>query len=120
MTTIEARVSKPTKKPAPTASAKSAKTKSAAKYRPVPADNCTGSRDEQHTERVTKHDRVLELLSQRNGASIPEMMEATGWQQHSLRGFLAGTVKKKLGFALTSSKSEGELRRYKIDSKRGR
>ncbi len=69
---------------------------------------------------MTKHDRVLELLGQRNGASIPEMMEATGWQQHCVRGFLAGTVKKKLGFTLTSSKNEGELRRYKIDSKRGR
>jgi len=48
------------------------------------------------------------------------MMEASGWQQHSVRGFLAGTVKKKLGFPLTSSKSEGELRRYRIDTKRGR
>ena len=42
-------------------------------------------------------------------------MEATGWQQHSVRGFLAGTVKKKLGFPLTSSKAEGELRRYRIE-----
>ena len=48
------------------------------------------------------------------------MMEATGWQQHSVRGFLAGTVKKKLGFMLTSSKSEAELRRYRIETKRGR
>lgn len=120
MTTIEARVSSHAKKHAPTAPAKSAKTKSGAKSRPVPAGNRTASRDEQHTERVTKHDRVLELLSQRNGASIPEIMEETGWQQHSVRGFLAGTVKKKLGFTLTSSKSEGELRRYKIDTKRGR
>jgi hypothetical protein len=118
MTTMEVRVSSHAKKHAPTAPAKSSKTKSGAKSRPVPAENRTASRDEQHT--VTKHDRVLELLSQRNGATIPEMMEATGWQQHSVRGFLAGTVKKKLGFTLTSSKSEGELRRYKIDTKRGR
>ena len=48
------------------------------------------------------------------------MMEATDWQQHSVRGFLAGTVKKKLGFTIISSKSEGELRRYRIDTKRGR
>ena len=47
-------------------------------------------------------------------------MEATGWQQHSVRGFLAGTVKKKLGFTLTSSKTVGDLRRYRIETKRGR
>lgn len=120
MTTIEARVSSRAKKQAPTAPAKFSQTKSGAKSRPASAENRSASRDEQHAERLTKHDRVLELLSQRNGASIPEMIEATGWQQHSVRGFLAGTVKKKLGFTLTSSKSEGELRRYKIDTKRGR
>ena len=120
MTTIEAHISTHGKKAVPTPPAKSAKTKSDAKSRPVPAEDRAASRDEQHTERVTKHDRVLELLSQRNGASIPEMMEATGWQQHSVRGFLAGTVKKKLGFTLTSAKSEGELRRYRIETKRGR
>ncbi len=48
------------------------------------------------------------------------MMEATDWQQHSVRGFLAGTVKKKLGFPLTSKKLDGELRRYRIETKRGR
>ena len=120
MSTIEARVSSNAKKHAPKAPNKSAKTRLNAKTQPAPAVDRADSREEQQAERVTKHDRVLELLSQRNGASIPEMMEATGWQQHSVRGFLAGTVKKKLGFTLTSSKSEGELRRYKIDTKRGR
>ena len=120
MVTIEARVLSQAKKHAPTAPAKSAKTKSGAKSRPGPAEKRSAAHDEQHTERATKHDRVLELLSQRNGVTIPQMMEATGWQQHSVRGFLAGTVKKKLGFTLTSSKSEGDLRRYKIDTKRGR
>jgi len=119
MTTIEARTSTHAKKTAPPAPAKSAKTKSGAKSRLAPAANRVETRDEQ-AERVTKHDRVLELLSRRDGATIPEMMEATGWQQHSVRGFLAGTVKKKLGFALMSSKAAGELRRYRIDTKRGR
>lgn len=73
-----------------------------------------------HAAHITKHDRILTLLRQRDGATITEMMEISGWQQHSVRGFLAGTIKKKLGLALTSSKAAGEMRRYRIDTKRGR
>jgi Protein of unknown function (DUF3489) len=47
------------------------------------------------------------------------MMQATDWQQHSVRGFLAGTVKKKLGFPLTSLKNDG-VRRYRIETRRAR
>ncbi len=100
---------------------KAAKAKAPAKRPPVALiASKADARDGSHTERVTKHDRVLTLLSRREGATIPEMMEATNWQQHSVRGFLAGTVKKKLGFTLTSKKTEGELRRYRIETKRGR
>jgi len=120
MTTLEARSSTRAKKAALAAPAKSTKTKLSAKSRLAPAEDRAGTRDEQQEARVTKHDRVLELLCQRSGVTIPEMMEATGWQQHSVRGFLAGTVKKKLGFTLTSAKSQGELRRYRIETKRGR
>lgn len=70
--------------------------------------------------RATKHAQLLQLLSRPDGASIEDMMQATGWQQHSVRGFLAGTVKKKMGLALTSSKSEGDVRRYGIATRRGR
>ena len=76
--------------------------------------------DEPKVERVTKQERVLTLLSQPEGASIAEMMQATDWQQHSVRGFLAGTVKKKLGFSLTTSKAAGGVRRYRIETRRGR
>lgn len=80
----------------------------------------TPSKEVPLPKRVTKHRRFLILLSQPNGASIEEMMQATDWQQHSVRGFLAGTVKRKLGLDLTSSKSEGEVRRYRIVTRRGR
>jgi len=70
--------------------------------------------------RMTKQEHVLVLLSRKNGASIPEIMAVTDWQQHSVRGFFAGTVKKKLGFDLQSSKAEGKDRRYRIDAGRGK
>ena len=121
MNAIEARVATQTKRIKPATSAKSDKPKAAEK----PSSKHTfsskpNSSEEQHAARVTKHDRILALLSRRDGATIAELMEASGWQQHSVRGFLAGTVKKKLGLALTSSKTAGELRRYRIDTKRGR
>ena len=76
--------------------------------------------DKPKVERVTKQERVLTLLSQPAGASIAEMMQATDWQQHSVRGFLAGTVKKKLGFPLTSLKPNDGARRYRIETRRAR
>jgi Protein of unknown function (DUF3489) len=74
----------------------------------------------QFEEHTTKQERMLTLLSRKEGASIAEMMQATKWQQHSVRGFLAGTVKKKLGFQLTSSKEKDGARRYYIATRHGR
>jgi len=62
----------------------------------------------------TKRARVIDLLKTTEGASLLDLMEATSWQRHSVRGFLSGTVKKKLGFSLISTISEQGLRRYKI------
>ena len=70
--------------------------------------------------RTTKQEQVLTLLSGPAGASIEDLMTATDWQKHSVRGFLAGTVKRKLGFNLTSSKAKGDVRRYRIQSRGGR
>jgi len=76
--------------------------------------------DDPRGERVTKQERMLTLLSQPAGASIAEMMQATDWQQHSVRGFLAGTVKRKLGFSLKSERPDDGVRRYHIETRRGR
>ena len=75
--------------------------------------------DDPQFDRVTKQERMLALLSRAEGASIADMMQATNWQQHSVRGFLAGTVKTKLGFTLSSSKAAGDVRRYRIKARRG-
>jgi hypothetical protein len=58
--------------------------------------------------------KILELLWRPGGASARELLKATGWQPHSLRGFLSGTVGKKMGFSLTSTKGENGGRIYSI------
>lgn len=70
--------------------------------------------------RITKQELVLTLLSRSGGATISDIMQATNWLEKSVRGFFAGTVKKKLGFNLTSVKKNGAPRRYLIAAKRGR
>lgn len=66
----------------------------------------------------TKQNAVLKLLRRKNGASLSEIMEATGWQQHSVRGFLSGTVKKKLGMEVISERSETRGRVYRASGAR--
>jgi hypothetical protein len=61
----------------------------------------------------TKQSRAIAMLRSSSGATIAALMEATGWQQHSVRGFLAGVVRKRLGLKLVSSKVDGS-RRYRI------
>ena len=68
----------------------------------------------------SKSGLVLRALRRKSGSSLDELCKLTGWQAHSVRGFLAGTVKKKRGLTLSSSKNAGEPRRYRIESKRGR
>ena len=62
----------------------------------------------------TKGDKILKLLQRNTGATIAELMKATKWQSHSVRGFLSGAIKKKLGLTLISSKAEGDVRRYRV------
>jgi hypothetical protein len=72
--------------------------------------------DNQSSERPTKpskQSRVIELLRSPKGATIDTMMKATGWQQHSVRGFLAGVVRKRLKLKLDSRLVDGK-RMYRV------
>ena len=64
--------------------------------------------------RDTKHARILALLRAPAGATISALITATEWQQHSVRGFLAGVVRKKLGLNLVSEQTDkGRVYRIK-------
>ncbi len=64
--------------------------------------------------KTTKTEQVLGLLRRPKGASISDLSKATGWQTHSVRGFLSGTVKKKMGLKVVSEKDTKGVRRYRV------
>lgn len=61
----------------------------------------------------SKQDRVLSMLRQKGGATVAAVMKVTGWQTHSVRGFFAGVVRKKLKLNLVSQETNGK-RTYRI------
>jgi hypothetical protein len=74
-----------------------------------------GTADPNNAASGTKQSRVLALLRSPAGATITAMMQVTGWQQHSVRGFLAGVVRKRLKLGLISKKLDGN-RVYRISN----
>jgi hypothetical protein len=67
-----------------------------------------------HARPGSKTAKVLDLLRRSGGASLPELQKATGWLPHSVRGFLSGALRKRMGLALTSTKDHGTDRRYSL------
>ena len=82
--------------------------KTAPRARSAPASSKSAPRTN------TKHSRIVAMLRTPAGATIAAIMAATDWQQHSVRGFLAGVVRKKLGLNLISEQTEkGRIYRIK-------
>jgi hypothetical protein len=100
------------------------KTKPKAATRPIPGKTAkraftkrlTPASSKLATRSATKQDRIIAMLRASAGATIASLVTATEWQQHSLRGFLAGVVRKKLGLNLVSKKTDkGRVYRIRAD-----
>lgn len=63
--------------------------------------------------KTSKTEQVLTLLRGKTGASVDQIMQLTGWQAHSVRGFISGTVRKKLALNIDTQVREG-VRYYQI------
>ena len=62
----------------------------------------------------TKQELLIAMLRRPEGATVPEVVAATGWQPHTVRGTIAGALKKKLGLEICSERVEGRGRVYRI------
>jgi hypothetical protein len=68
----------------------------------------------QRRKRATKQSMLIDMLKRDEGASISQIVEATGWQPHTVRGAISGALKKKLGFTIESTKLDNGDRLYRI------
>jgi hypothetical protein len=81
---------------------------------PAPRAKRAGATKTKKSPQNNKTDKIFSLLRQPNGASLKEIMKATGWQAHSVRGFISGTLRKKMSLAIVSSRSSDGERCYSI------
>jgi Protein of unknown function (DUF3489) len=72
------------------------------------------AKDQEKRARATKAANIASLLMRNNGATLVEMSSATDWQPHSVRGFMSGTLKRKLGLEIASKREDGKPRKYFI------
>src|SRR5690349_25156536 len=97
------------------AKGKSGKKAIPAKKAPKGTKAAKAAKKETGPREGSKTEKVLGLLKRANGATLAELMKATGWQAHSVRGFLSGTVGKKMGLQLASAKTEDGERTYRVE-----
>lgn len=93
--------------------AKSSKSPAASTVKSNSTSKTKASQKPKSAGAQSKQDQVLTMLRRKDGATIAAVMQATGWQTHSVRGFFAGVVRKKLRLNLVSEESNGK-RVYRI------
>lgn len=103
---VQALTPAPAQHAAPVAPKKAKATKEA-----KPKDDATGPRG---AREGSKKAIVLDMLKRPEGATLAEIQSATGWQAHSVRGFISGSLSKKMGIKVESFKSEGGERSYRV------
>jgi hypothetical protein len=82
---------------------------------PAPAHKAaTGNNGTPAAREGSKKAIVLGMLKQPDGATLADIMAATGWQAHSVRGFISGSLTKKMGLKVESIKREDDARSYRI------
>ena len=81
-----------------------------------PATKATAKKQPKTTTKTpaTKQAKIITLLRRQKGATLAELGKLSGWQEHSIRGFISGTLKKRLGFDIISEKSSKGTRHYRI------
>jgi hypothetical protein len=116
-TTAPAPAESNTKQVRPAAAKPAAKRKTAPSKRPsAPSTGKPAQKTEAASRPQSKQDRVLTMLRRCEGTTVAAVMKATGWQKHSVHGFFAGVVRKKLGLNLVSAETEGK-RVYRVVGK---
>lgn len=103
---------KPARRVAPAKPKSAQKTTHAKKATKAPKKSAESKAD--GPRQGSKTAQVIALLQRKNGATLTEIMEATAWQAHSVRGFISGTLGKKMGLIVTSIKREDGARVYSI------
>jgi hypothetical protein len=106
----------PHRAPVAPAQGKSGKKATPAKKAPKGARKAKAGKAATRARDGSKTAIILELLKRPGGVTAKELLKTTGWQPHSVRGFLSGTVGKKLGLTVTSTKGDDGERTYSVEA----
>ncbi len=107
-------MSKPKKSSKSPGPARAKKTRPASPKARQPGRSATNATPVPPARAGTKQATLIDLLRRPGGATIADLVKATGWQPHSVRGAISGALKKKLGLTVTSEPIEKRGRVYRI------